>query len=182
MTSTSDRWASDILDALNKIAYSPSNTWNQATNYAALPDPTISTGTTWLVLASTGIWPVSKPSGWYFSNGIAWLFLGAYNPVVTGGNVAVLNFPTFGSTGEGFTALIPPDSPSQLLAADDLRKGFILNVSVGVVYIGVGFPPSSSKYSYRMTNHSVAEKDGFTGAIYALAEADPKTVYITEIK
>lgn len=90
-----DNWASQVLVALTKLANSPSNTWNQASTYAGLPDPSTCAGSTWLVLQGSGIWPLNNPAGWYCSDGDEWQYLGAYNPVVTGGNVVVTNFPAF---------------------------------------------------------------------------------------
>lgn len=176
-----DQWAKSVLDAVNKLANSPSNNWNQAATYTRLPDPTTCSGETWLVLAGTGVWPVNKPSGWYYSNETTWLYLGAYNPVVTGGNVVVTNFPAPGTTGEGSTVMVSPNG-SQLLFGDADRKGFVLTLETGIVYIGVGFMPSNSQYTYRMTNNSVVEKDGFVGPIYAITDEGSKEIYITEIK
>lgn len=176
-----DQWASLLLDAINKLAYSPSNTWNQTATYAKLPDCTTVPGETWLVISGTGIWPVNKPSGWYYSDGTVWNYLGAYNPVVTGGNVTVTNFPSPGITGQCSAISVAVTGATQILLADVDRKGFILTVPNGVVYVGIGFVPTPSLYSFRMTTNSVLEKD-FAGIVYAVAEADPKTVYITEIK
>jgi hypothetical protein len=181
MAGDSDQWARLVLDALNKIAYSPSNTWNQAINYEGLPEPNTVPGSTWLVLVGTGFWPVNKPSGWYFSNGTSWLYLGAYNPIVTGGNVAVTNFPGPALAGEGSTVVVPTGGTA-LLETDSSRKGFILTAAVGIVYVGMGFMPSGSRYTYRMTNNTVIEKDGFAGPVYAVAEDDQKEIYVTEIK
>lgn len=179
--STANDWARLILDGVNKLAYSPANSWKQTANYAGLPDPTTVAGETWLVLSGTGIWPVNKPSGWYYSNATSWIYLGAYNPVVTGGNVAVTNFPTPGMTGQCSAVVVPVNGAAQLLLADADRKGFVLTVPDGAIYLGIGFIPTPSLYSFRLTTNSVLEKD-FAGMVFAVAEANPKTVYITEIK
>lgn len=181
MAENKDQWAQNILAALNKVAYSPSISWNQASTYAALPDPSTDSGSTWLVLTSTGIWPLSKPAGWYCSTGETWAYLGSYNPVVSGGNVVVTNFPQPASTGEGLSALVTLDG-IRLLAPDSARKGFVLTLEQGIVYIGLGFMPTDSQYTYRMTNNSVVEKDGFTGPVFGIADQVSKEIYITEIK
>lgn len=176
-----DQWAQLVLAAINKIAYSPSNTWDQATNYAGLPDPVTCPGSTWLVLTGTGIWPLNKPSGWYISIGSSWSYLGAYNPVVSGGNVVVTNLPIPASQGD-CEAINVSTNGEQILSEDSSRKGFILTAPLGIILIGVGFMPSDSKYSYCMTNGYVVEKDNFTGPVYAAAQDDSKIIYVTEIK
>ena len=181
MAENKDQWAQDVLAALNKVAYSPSITWNQAPNYAALPNPTTCSGATWLVLTGSGIWPLNKPAGWYCSDGVVWAYLGSYNPVVSGGNVVVTNFPQPASIGEGSTEDVSLGG-DRILASDSTRKGFVLTVETGVIYIGLGFMPSSSQYTYRLTNHSVVEKNGFTGSVYAITDESPKEIYITEMK
>lgn len=181
MSGNNDQWARLVLDAVSRLANSPAISWNQAANYAGLPASASCDGETWLVLSSTGIWPVSKPSGWYYSNGATWVYLGVYNPVVTGGNVVVTNFPMSASSGEDSTVEVSL-AGVQILSADSTRKGFILTLETGIVYIGIGFMPTTSQYTYRMTNHSVVEKDGFTGPVYAVTENDPKEIYITEMK
>jgi hypothetical protein len=176
-----DQWAQLVLEAVSKLANSPSTTWEQAATFASLPNPSTCTGSTWLVLTGTGLWPVSKPSGWYYSDGNSWSYLGAYNPIVTGGNVTVLNWPDLSTTGDGWIETIE-DTGTQLLDVDPLRRGFIFNVEVGIIYIGLGFMPTASKYSYRLTNHSVVERNGFMGAVYALADNGTKPLCITELK
>ena len=176
-----DNWAQLVLESISKLASSPANSWGQAVNYSGLPDCTTVPGSTWLVLVGTGIWPVNKPSGWYYSTGTDWTYLGAYNPIVTGGNVVVTNFPSAPSTGEGTTIEVS-SSGVRILAADNTRKGFVLTAETGVIYIGIGFMPTSSQYTYRMTNNSVVEKDGYVGPVYATADQGSKEIYITEIK
>jgi len=180
MAGDSDQWARYILEALNRLAYSPSNTWEQSATYSQLPDPTTVSGQTWLVLSGTGIWPVNKPSGWYYSDGNQWLYLGSYNPVASGGNVFVTNFPSPATQGVGNTAVIA--DTQEILTRDDLRKGFVLTLEEGLLYIGLGFPPTQQSYTYRMKGYSVVEKDGYTGSVYALSDGNPATIYITEIK
>ena len=94
----------------------------------------------------------------------------------------IADYSALPAEGTGTTAVVSNTESTQLLAVDNTRKGFILTTEEGIVYIGIGFQPTDSQYSYRMKGHCVVEKDGYRGPVYALADSTPQTIYVTEIK
>ena len=90
--------------------------------------------------------------------------------------------PALSTIGVSSTVTASNVTATLLLPFSISRLGFVLAVDVGIVYIGLGFAPTPTQYSYRMTNHSIVEKDYFVGNVYALADTSPKDVYITELK
>lgn len=90
--------------------------------------------------------------------------------------------PATSTVGLPSTVSVSNAIPTIILSADPTRNGFVLAVDVGIIYVGLGFIPTSTQYTYRMTNHSIVEKDYFVGVVYGIADTAPKNIYITELK
>lgn len=72
-------------------------------------------------------------------------------------------------------------SPTLLLGANALRKGFAVQNQQQVVFVKFDVTASTSLYSYELPRRGILEKDNYTGPVTAVVSTGTVDVMVTEL-
>lgn len=97
-------------------------------------------------------------------------------PWIVSGNVTI----GVASTG-ATTAVTVTTASTLLLPANVNRKGFVVQVSNGTVFVRLGSTSSTALYGYELPRKAIFEKDNYTGDVAAVTALGSVTVYVTEL-